>query len=317
MSIRARPTRVQPLPSRRTPTTRSRGTASPSAARTSASRLRGAAAGTTLRSRTLAPSATRPRGPRRSRRPSASRLVSFPPSRSSHTAPPADKASSRRQWWLIVPVSKPAAKAASNSYANQVLLAAQADSIKTRERKIAAQKAAFGKRSLELDSDVGHARMTRMHRRAVLEKRASIKTVCVPSLIACSCLHAANYATGRAELTGLDRDLQFGRHLLRDCGRPPPRPHGGADGQGDQDARDQEHGHLELEEGQQGAAVEGDARLVVCPSVSTFFLLGSLSLRLFLSLCCRRALCAISPSLFAYHPALPAVALCKRPTFAL
>ncbi|GAA5997472.1 uncharacterized protein JCM10292_000872 [Rhodotorula paludigena] len=82
-----------------------------------------------------------------------------------------------KQWWLIVPVSKPTAKAASNSYANQVLLAAQADSIKTRERKIAAQKAAFGKRSLELDSDVGHERMARMHRRAILEKRASIKTV--------------------------------------------------------------------------------------------------------------------------------------------
>ncbi|GEM11372.1 hypothetical protein Rt10032_c14g5389 [Rhodotorula toruloides] len=73
-----------------------------------------------------------------------------------------------KQWWIFVPTSKPIASAPANSKANQVLLAAQADSIATREKKIAAQKAAFHKRS-------GHGLVKEVRRRA-LEKRG-IKTV--------------------------------------------------------------------------------------------------------------------------------------------
>ncbi|GAA5982863.1 hypothetical protein JCM10908_006814 [Rhodotorula pacifica] len=69
-----------------------------------------------------------------------------------------------KQWWLFVPTSKPTAAANSNSYANRVLLAAQADSVKTREKKIAAQKNAF------------HGRMARRVRKRALKKRG-IKTV--------------------------------------------------------------------------------------------------------------------------------------------
>ncbi|TNY18721.1 hypothetical protein DMC30DRAFT_448571 [Rhodotorula diobovata] len=72
-----------------------------------------------------------------------------------------------KQWWLFVPVSKPTVAASSKSYANTVLLAAQADSIATREKKIAAQKAAFSRRSTG---------MVRHVRRHALEKRG-IKTV--------------------------------------------------------------------------------------------------------------------------------------------
>ncbi|GAA5839956.1 hypothetical protein JCM9279_005220 [Rhodotorula babjevae] len=82
-----------------------------------------------------------------------------------------------KQWWLFVPVSKPTAAASSNSYANTVLLAAQADSIATREKKIAAQKAAFGRRSLDGAALGAHEQgMVRRVRRHVLDKRG-IKTV--------------------------------------------------------------------------------------------------------------------------------------------
>lgn len=69
-----------------------------------------------------------------------------------------------KQWWLFVPTSNPTARAKSTSYANRVLLAAQADSIQTRERKIAAQKKAF------------HHRMKRQVRKRELEKHG-IRTV--------------------------------------------------------------------------------------------------------------------------------------------
>ncbi|KAM0790457.1 hypothetical protein ACM66B_003334 [Microbotryomycetes sp. NB124-2] len=48
-----------------------------------------------------------------------------------------------KQWWLIVPVSRPTVNAPANSYANSVLLAAQSDSIKTRNKKIQEQQNAF------------------------------------------------------------------------------------------------------------------------------------------------------------------------------
>lgn len=69
-----------------------------------------------------------------------------------------------KQWWLFVPTSKPTVSAKANSNANKVLLAAQADSIETREKKIAAQKEAF------------HKRMARRVRKRELEQRG-IKTV--------------------------------------------------------------------------------------------------------------------------------------------
>lgn len=51
------------------------------------------------------------------------------------------------RWWLLVPTSRPLnAKAKQNSYANGLLLAAQGDSIATRNQKIAAQQAAFDRR---------------------------------------------------------------------------------------------------------------------------------------------------------------------------
>ncbi|GAA5884287.1 hypothetical protein JCM6882_002210 [Rhodosporidiobolus microsporus] len=83
-----------------------------------------------------------------------------------------------KQWWLFVPVSNPTAKAASNSYANNVLLAAQADSIATREKKIKAQKAAFGKRAdlgagFDLEQQAQHGRMMRTVRKRALERRAN------------------------------------------------------------------------------------------------------------------------------------------------
>lgn len=77
-----------------------------------------------------------------------------------------------KQRFLFVPVSKPTASAKPNSYANVQLIAAQADSIETRNKKIAAQKAAFSKRGL-LDRE--HAAMMRRLRKRTLEKRA--KTV--------------------------------------------------------------------------------------------------------------------------------------------
>ncbi|GAA5989870.1 hypothetical protein JCM5350_006595 [Sporobolomyces pararoseus] len=78
-----------------------------------------------------------------------------------------------KQYWLLVPVSKPTASAPSNSYANTQLIAAQADSIETRNKKIAAQKAAFNKRGL---GEVTHSRMMHQLKKRALEKRAN-KTV--------------------------------------------------------------------------------------------------------------------------------------------
>ncbi|BGP03946.1 hypothetical protein JCM10021v2_007694 [Rhodotorula toruloides] len=73
------------------------------------------------------------------------------------------------RWWIFVPTSKPIASAPANSKANQVLLAAQADSIATRKKKIAAQQAAFHKRS------TGHGLVKEVRRRAL--ERRGIKTV--------------------------------------------------------------------------------------------------------------------------------------------
>lgn len=71
-----------------------------------------------------------------------------------------------------MPVSKPVVKASSNSYANTVLLAAQSDSIKTRNKKLADAAAAFDKRSLGQRS-VAHSRMARVVKRNSIEKRAT------------------------------------------------------------------------------------------------------------------------------------------------
>ncbi|KAK4047107.1 hypothetical protein OIO90_006309 [Microbotryomycetes sp. JL221] len=57
-----------------------------------------------------------------------------------------------KQWWLTVPVSKPTVAAPANSYANSVLLAAQSDSIKTRNKKIQDQQNAFKKKNSKRDS---------------------------------------------------------------------------------------------------------------------------------------------------------------------
>ncbi|ORY88397.1 hypothetical protein BCR35DRAFT_312902 [Leucosporidium creatinivorum] len=77
-----------------------------------------------------------------------------------------------KQWWLTVPVSKPLVKASSNSAANRVLLAAQSDSIKTRNAKIAAQKAAFNnKRGLVGLDAPSRSRRHALTKRA-LERRA-------------------------------------------------------------------------------------------------------------------------------------------------
>ncbi|GAA6033544.1 hypothetical protein JCM8097_001447 [Rhodosporidiobolus ruineniae] len=79
-----------------------------------------------------------------------------------------------KQYWLAVPVSKPLAAAKTNSAANKVLLAAQADSISTREKKIAAQKAALGKRSFGTDGEkMEHQRMIRTVRKRAIERRAN------------------------------------------------------------------------------------------------------------------------------------------------
>lgn len=51
-----------------------------------------------------------------------------------------------KQWFLFVPVSKPTAAARPDSYANRVLLAAQADAIKTRAKKVAKQRKSFHRR---------------------------------------------------------------------------------------------------------------------------------------------------------------------------
>ncbi|GAA5974617.1 hypothetical protein JCM11641_007026 [Rhodosporidiobolus odoratus] len=79
-----------------------------------------------------------------------------------------------KQWWLFVPVSKPTASASSTSYANNILLAAQADSISTREKKVAAQKAAFNKRDgLHGLEAFQHQRMMRTVRKRALQRRAN------------------------------------------------------------------------------------------------------------------------------------------------
>jgi hypothetical protein len=80
-----------------------------------------------------------------------------------------------KQYWLFVPVSKPTSSAKPNSYQNTQLIAAQADSIETRNKKIAAQKAAFDKRGIVLTEDAHSKMMHRLRRRAI-EKRAN-KTV--------------------------------------------------------------------------------------------------------------------------------------------
>jgi hypothetical protein len=51
-----------------------------------------------------------------------------------------------KQWFLFVPVSKPTAVARPDSYANRVLLAAQADAIRTRAKKVAKQRKSFHRR---------------------------------------------------------------------------------------------------------------------------------------------------------------------------
>lgn len=51
-----------------------------------------------------------------------------------------------KQWFLFVPVSKPTAAARPDSYANRVLLAAQAEAIKTRAKKVVKQRKTFHKR---------------------------------------------------------------------------------------------------------------------------------------------------------------------------
>ncbi|GAA5902241.1 uncharacterized protein JCM6883_001343 [Sporobolomyces salmoneus] len=79
-----------------------------------------------------------------------------------------------KQYWLFVPINKCTASAKPNSYQNVQLIAAQADSIETRNKKIAAQKAAFSKRGLVTDEE--HATMMKRLRRRALEKRAN-KTV--------------------------------------------------------------------------------------------------------------------------------------------
>ncbi|GAA6006846.1 hypothetical protein JCM11491_003203 [Sporobolomyces phaffii] len=75
-----------------------------------------------------------------------------------------------KQYWLFVPVSNPTSQAKPNSYANIQLIAAQADSIATRNKKIAAQKAAFNKRGL---TDEAYAGMMHRLKRRALEKRSS------------------------------------------------------------------------------------------------------------------------------------------------
>jgi len=106
--------------------------------------------------------------------------LSLAHSPSPRTLTDADRRPAPAEWWLFVPVSKPTVATSSNSYANTVLLAAQADSIATREKKIAAQKAAFGRRSLDGSSGAAlgaHEQgMVRRVRRHVLDKRG-IKTV--------------------------------------------------------------------------------------------------------------------------------------------
>ncbi|GAA5941327.1 uncharacterized protein JCM15063_006440 [Sporobolomyces koalae] len=77
-----------------------------------------------------------------------------------------------KQYWIFVPVSEPTVSSKPNSYANTQLIAAQADSISTRNKKIAAQKAAFHKRGL---SPAMYTGMLRQLRKRALEKRA--KTV--------------------------------------------------------------------------------------------------------------------------------------------
>ncbi|KPV72971.1 uncharacterized protein RHOBADRAFT_55220, partial [Rhodotorula graminis WP1] len=55
------------------------------------------------------------------------------------------------------------------------------------------------------------------------------------------------------------------RHVLHHPDRPLARPHGGPRRQAGQARRHQEHGPRRLEEGQQGAAVEGDSRQLGAP----------------------------------------------------
>lgn len=77
-----------------------------------------------------------------------------------------------KQYWLFVPVSKPTSSSNTNSYANTQLIAAQRDSIETRNKKIADQKAAFNKRGLYFEDRVYAKMMHRLRKRA-LEKRGT------------------------------------------------------------------------------------------------------------------------------------------------
>ncbi|KAK4700072.1 hypothetical protein P7C70_g6182, partial [Phenoliferia sp. Uapishka_3] len=56
-----------------------------------------------------------------------------------------------KQWWLAVAIGNTAGKVTSST--NQMLIAAQADSVATRNAKVAAQEAAFNKRSFDADDD--------------------------------------------------------------------------------------------------------------------------------------------------------------------
>lgn len=69
-----------------------------------------------------------------------------------------------KQWFLFVPTARPVVAAKVDSYANRVLLAAQADAVNTRARKVSVQKKA------------SRGRMVKRIRKRALERRR-IKTV--------------------------------------------------------------------------------------------------------------------------------------------
>ncbi|KAL8293037.1 hypothetical protein RQP46_000731 [Phenoliferia psychrophenolica] len=57
-----------------------------------------------------------------------------------------------KQWWLAVPIGKTAGAVTASS--NEMLIAAQGESVATRNAKIKAAKAAFGKRDENSDTDI-------------------------------------------------------------------------------------------------------------------------------------------------------------------
>lgn len=81
-----------------------------------------------------------------------------------------------KQWWIAVPVSAPVKKTSTKegTYANAVLLAAQSDSIKTRNAKIKAQEAAFKKKNSKrgLGEDDMAMRARHRTRARTISKRA-------------------------------------------------------------------------------------------------------------------------------------------------